>query len=113
MCKATSTVRRFKQGKYKLKWAESGKTKRLLPQDFLRRKIKVLEAPDAPKPQHFWSQREKSAVVAKRKAGEEYKSIALSFGRTKGSVQNKGDSLLDPKSWSWDEMWTWKHVTHF
>ena len=95
MCKAT--VRRFKQGRYKLKWAESGKTERLLPQDLLRRKIKVLEAPDSPKSQHFWSQRGKSAVVARRKTGEKYESIALSFGRTMKSVETTGVKLMDLK----------------
>ena len=95
MCKAT--VKRFKQGQYRLKWAESGETTRVLPEELLCYKIKVVKATDTPKPQSSWSQRETAAVVARRKAGEVYTSIALSFGRTLASVQNKGDKLMDPK----------------
>ena len=91
-----ATVRRFKQGKYKLKWAESGKTKRVLPEGLMGYKLKVLQAPDAPQRQGSWSQREKAALVARREAGEIYSSIALSFGRTEGSVMTRGKKLLNP-----------------
>ena len=91
-------VKNFEEGHYRMKWVHRGKTTRVLRHGILRyKKLKVLEAPEAPKPQHFWSQREKSAVVARRKAGEEYKSIALSFGRTESAAKRIGHQLMDPK----------------
>ena len=91
-------VKNFEQGHYRMKWVQRGKTTRVLRHGILRyNKFKVLEAPDAPKQQLYWSEREKAAVVARRGAGERYGSIALSLGRTLSSVTNRGNQLLDPK----------------
>ena len=90
-------VKNFEQGHYRLRWIQRGKTTRVLRHGILRyKKFKVLKAPDAAQRQGSWSQREKAAVVARRKAGEGYKSIALSFGRTVASMKSKGIKLLDP-----------------
>ena len=91
-------VTNFEEGHYRMKWVQRGKTTRVLRHAILRyKKFKVLEAPDAPKPQSLWSQREKAAVVARRGAGERYGSIALSLGRSEGSLRTKGNQLLNPK----------------
>ena len=91
-------VKNFEQGHYRMKWVQRGKTTRVLRHGILRyKKLKVLEAPDAPQRQGSWSEGEKAAVVARRGAGEGYGSIALSFGRTVASVVFKAKVLLDRK----------------
>ena len=89
-------VKNFEEGHYRLRWIEAGKATRVLPRELLGYHIKVLEAPvlEVTISKQIWSQREKSALVARRKAGERYKSIALSFGRSEQSVRRLGTGIL-------------------
>ena len=49
-------VKNFEAGHYRMKWVQRGKAMRVLRHGVLRyKKLKVLEAPDAPKPQSLWS----------------------------------------------------------